>query len=137
MSFLNKNHSLSAPAFPAGRFGVKHYKTNSPKYSGVNKTVKLFITLFFLVVVTNAQKIEHEGKEYHIKGNKIFLNDLDVTANLTIQQLADIRNKLKNKLAREERISTAEKATKKAEKKQQKAKKNETLEKAAEIICSI
>ena len=126
MNFLKKNHSLSAPAFLAGRFGVKHYKTNSPKYSEVNKTVKLFIMLFFLflVVVTNAQKIEHEGKEYHIKGDKIFLNDLDVTANLTIQQLADIRNKLKNKLAREERISAAEKAKKKLRKNSKKLKRN-------------
>ncbi len=112
MNFSKKNNSLSAPALPAGKFGIKHHKTNR---SFVNKTVKLFIPLFFLflVVVINAQKIEHEGKEYHIKGDKIFLNDLDVTTNLTAQQLADIRNKLKNKLAREERISIAEKATKK------------------------
>jgi len=115
MNFSKKNRSFPAPDLPAGRFGVKHHKTNG---SFMSKTVKLFITLFFLflVVVINAQKIEHEGKEYHLKGDKIFLNDLDVTTNLTIQQLADIRNKLKNKLAREERISIAEKVAKKAAK---------------------
>lgn len=91
------------------------------------KTLKLFITMFllFIFVAVSAQKIEHEGKEYLVKGDKIFLNDIDVTTNLTTQQQATIKNKLKNRLVREERISTAEKATKKAEKKQKKAEKKQ------------
>ncbi len=118
MDFLNKNHSFLA-------FDVERHKTNSPEYSGVSKTVKLLITMFllFVLVAVNAQKIEHDGKEYHVKGDKIFLKNINVTVNLTPQQQATIKNKLKNKLAREERITTAEKATKKAEKKQKKAEK--------------
>ncbi len=97
----------------------------------------LFFTFcLFITVLMNAQKIEHEGKEYHVKGEKIFFNKLDITANLTTQQLADIKNKLKNKLDREERISIAEKARKKAEKKQKQAEKELKKKKKAESNLS-
>ena len=71
----------------------------------------LFLTFcLFITVLMNAQKIEHEGKKNHVKSEKIFFDKLDTSANLTTQQLVDIKNKLKNKLAREERVSDAEKA---------------------------
>ena len=43
------------------------------------KNVKLFIAIvcIFMVALANAQKIEHEGKEYHVKGEKILLNGVD------------------------------------------------------------
>ncbi len=60
------------------------------------KTLKLLITTFFLFIfaLVNAQKIEYIGKEYHVKGDKIFLNDIDFTTNLTTQQQAEIKNKI-------------------------------------------
>jgi hypothetical protein len=97
------------------------------------KNVKLFIAIvcLFMVALVNAQQIEHEGKEYRVKGEKIFLNDVDVTADLSADEQLVIKNKLKNKIATEKRLKSAEKAQKQAENKQKKAeKKQKQAEKA-------
>ncbi len=91
------------------------------------KNVKLFIAIvcFFMVALVNAQKIEHEGKEYHVKGEKILLNGVDITADLSADEQLVIKNKLKNKIATEKRLKSAEKAQKQAENKQKKAEKKQ------------
>ena len=89
------------------------------------KNVKLFIAIIclFMVTILNAQQIEHEGKEYRVKGEKIFLNGVEVTADLSVDEQLVIKNKLKKKIALDKKIKSAEKAQKQAENKQKKAEK--------------
>ncbi|MEZ4840153.1 MAG: hypothetical protein R2821_01180 [Flavobacteriaceae bacterium] len=91
------------------------------------KKTKFLLLLFvlFFVSVAHAQKVEHEGKEYKVKGSKILLNDEDVTTQLTEEQQKEIKRKLKEKLDKEEKIKKAEKAQKKSEKKQKAAEKQQ------------
>ena len=91
------------------------------------KNVKLFISIvcLFMMTILNAQQIEHEGKEYRVKGEKIFLNGVEVTADLSADEQLVIKNKLKNKIATDNKIKSAEKAENKAENKQKKAEKKQ------------
>ncbi len=91
------------------------------------KNVNLFIAIvcLFMVTILNAQQIEHNGKEYRVKGEKIFLNGVEVTADLSADEQLVIKNKLKNKIATEKKIKSAEKAQNKAENKQKKAEKKQ------------
>jgi len=91
------------------------------------KNVKLFIAIvcLFMVTILNAQQIEHEGKEYRVKGEKIFLNGVEVTADLSADEQLVIKNKLKKKIALDKKIKSAEKAQKQAENKQKKAEKKQ------------
>ena len=91
------------------------------------KNVKLFIAIvcLFMVTILNAQQIEHNGKEYRVKGEKIFLNGVEVTADLSADEQLVIKNKLKNKIATDKKIKSAEKAQNKAENKQKKAEKKQ------------
>ncbi|MCF6296383.1 MAG: hypothetical protein L3J08_00095 [Flavobacteriaceae bacterium] len=97
------------------------------------KNLKCLVLTFclFISVLIHAQEIEPKEGQYTIKDDKVFLNDEDVTTSLTTKQLADIKSKLKNEVAREEKIEKAKKEAKKAEKKQKKAeKKQKKAEKA-------
>ena len=91
------------------------------------KNVTLFIAFvcLFMVTILNAQQVEHEGKEYRVKGEKIFLNGVEVTANLSADEQLVIKNKLKNKIATDKKIKSAENAQKQAENKQKKAEKKQ------------
>ena len=91
------------------------------------KNVKLFIAIvcLFMVTILNAQQIEHEGKEYRVKGEKIILNGVEVTADLSADEQLVIKNKLKKKIALDKKIKSAEKAQKQAENKQKKAEKKQ------------
>ena len=91
------------------------------------KNVKLFIAIvcLFMVTILNAQQIEHNGKEYRVKGEKIFLNGVEVTADLSADEQLVIKNKLKNKIATDKKIKSAQKAQNKAENKQKKAEKKQ------------
>ena len=91
------------------------------------KNVKLFIAIvcLFMVTILNAQQIEYEGKEYRVKGEKIFLNGVEVTADLSADEQLVIKNKLKKKIALDKKIKSAEKAQKQAENKQKKAEKKQ------------
>jgi len=91
------------------------------------KNVKIFIAMvcLFMVTFVYAQQIEHEGKEYRVKGEKIFLNGEEVTADLLADEQLIIKNKLKNKIATEKKVKSAEKAQNKAENKQKKAEKKQ------------
>jgi len=66
-----------------------------------------------------AQKVMVEGKEYKVKGEKIFLGKEDITATLSVQE----RQKISSALAKNLALEKAEKEAKKAEKKQKKAEK--------------
>ena len=91
------------------------------------KNAKLFISIvcLFMMTILNAQQIEHEGKEYSVKGEKIFLNGVEITADLSADEQLVIKNKLKNKIATDKKIKSAEKAQNKAENKQKKAEKKQ------------
>ena len=91
------------------------------------KNLNILFTIACLLFSTlmNAQQIEHEGKEYQIKGDIILLDGVDVTNSFTKQQQTTIQNKLKNKLALDKKIKNAEKAQKKAVSKQKKAEKKQ------------
>ena len=91
------------------------------------KNVKIFIAIvsLFMVTLLSAQQIEHEGKEYRVMGEKIFLNGVEVTADLSADEQLVIKNKLKSKIATDKKIKSAEKAQKRAENKQKKAEKKQ------------
>lgn len=93
---------------------------------------KFLFVLFglLLISVCSAQKVTHQNKEYLVKGDKIFLENVDVTNELPDEVKVTIRNKLKEQLQHEEQLKKSEKAKKKAEKKQKIAeKKQEKAEK--------
>ena len=63
MNFSKKNHNLSAPAFLAGRFSMKHHKTNRNSVS--NKLITI-VVLAIIIISCN------DGKKSKInEGNKI------------------------------------------------------------------
>ncbi|PID69226.1 MAG: hypothetical protein CR989_02895 [Flavobacteriales bacterium] len=91
------------------------------------KKLQFILTLFLLLlsVTVLAQKIEYNGKEYHVKKDKIFLDGVDVTTSLNDAERTAIKTTLAEKLAREKKLKEAEEAQKKAEKKQKKAEKSQ------------
>ena len=90
-----------------------------------NVTRFIAIVCLFMITILNAQLIEHDGKEYRVKGEMIFLNGVEVTADLSADEQFVIKNKLKNKIATDKKIKSAEKAQNKAENKQKKAVKKQ------------
>jgi len=87
------------------------------------KNFKIISSIFFFLIclMTYAQKVEFNGKKYHVKGEHIFLNGTDVTATLSTEHL----NNIKNKLTREEQLKKVDKQKQKAESKQKKAEKKQ------------
>tara|TARA_R110002073_G_scaffold279026_1_gene442955 strand:+ start:214968 stop:215453 length:486 start_codon:yes stop_codon:yes gene_type:complete len=91
------------------------------------KNIK-YITALLFVLCTSilfAQKIEHNGKEYNIKGEKIFMNGVDVTSDLSPLEQNTLKAKLRIKLSDEKKAEALAKEKKKALQKQKKAEKKQ------------
>ncbi len=81
-------------------------------------SIFLFAALL-LCSFTFAQKVTYQGKDYKIKGDKIFIGKEDITASLSVQEQSNIKSHLQKNLD----LAKAEKQRKKAEKKQKKTEK--------------
>lgn len=95
------------------------------------KKIKVVLTAILLVAFTmvQAQNIEYNGVKYLVKKNAIFVDKVDVTNTLSLEEQASIKNALSEQILAEKRLKEAEKAQKEAEKAQRKAEKKQ---KAAE-----
>lgn len=95
------------------------------------KTLKVFLTtvLLFVITLSFAQKVDYNGATYWVKGDAIFMGESDITSTLSIEEQANIKNRLSEQILADEKLKTAEKAQNKAEKAQRKAEKKQ---KAAE-----
>jgi len=89
----------------------------------MKKLIILTVSLFLMANMILAQKIGHEGKEYHIKGDKIFMNGVEITNDLSPLERNVLKTKLKLKLSDEKKAKEIEKERKTAIKKQKKAEK--------------
>ncbi|MCK0130311.1 hypothetical protein MWU59_02250 [Flavobacteriaceae bacterium F08102] len=87
------------------------------------KNLKYIVFMLAMVVSmgVKAQKILVQGKEYKVKGEKIFLGKEDVTESLSSEE----RQNIKSQLAKTIALEKAAKEAKKAEKKQKKAEKEQ------------
>ena len=96
--------------------------------------MKYLIVVFFLTfgLVANAQKVESNGTEYKVKGEKIFKNGEDVTDLLTEAEKLQIKNALAEKIKKEKANKEKEKVKSDLKKKEKKHKKSEKKQKKAE-----
>jgi len=64
------------------------------------KLIKIILTTLFLsvVVFTNAQEVVNNGNTYQVKGEVIFMDGIDVTKTLTLEEKEQIKNAAKVKL---------------------------------------
>jgi len=85
----------------------------------------IVVAVFLFFAYSQAQNVTYNGKEYTVKKDKIYFEDKDITASLTVDQIKNIKNRLNENLAIEKRIRIAEKEKSKAEKKQKKAEKKQ------------
>ena len=83
------------------------------------------VVIFLFFAYSQAQNVTYNGKEYTVKNDKIYFEDKDITATLTVDQITNIKNRLNENLALEKRIKIAEKEKSKAEKKQKQAEKKQ------------
>ena len=91
----------------------------------MKKIIILTISLFLMANMILAQKISHEGKDYHIKGDKIFMNGVEITNDLSPLERNVLKTKLKLKLSDEKKAKKLEKERKTAIQKQKKAEKKQ------------
>lgn len=89
------------------------------------KTIKILLStvLLFTVTIVHAQKINHQGKIYDVKKDRIFLKGKDVSQTLTATEATAIKDALKHKAALEKvekEKKIIEKKLKSAEKEQRK-----------------
>ena len=91
----------------------------------MKKIIFLTVSLFLLANMLLAQKISHEGKEYKIKVDKIFMNGVDVTNDVSSFDQNFLKTKLKLKISDEKKAKKLEKERKKAIQKQKKAEKKQ------------
>lgn len=91
------------------------------------KSIKVLITIILLfgVTISQAQKIEYNGVNYVVKKNAIFMDDKDITNNLSLEEQVNIKNALSQKILTDKKLKEAEKAQKKAGKKQKAAEKKQ------------
>lgn len=81
------------------------------------------VVIFLFFAYSQAQNVTYNGKEYTVKNDKIYFEDKDITATLTVDQITNIKNRLNENLTVEKRINLAEKKQKQAEKKQKQAER--------------
>jgi len=91
----------------------------------MQKIIFLTISLILMTNMVLAQKISHEGKEYNIKGDKIFLNGVEVTNDLSSFDQNFLKSKLRLKLSDEKKAKKLEKERKTAINKQKRAEKKQ------------
>lgn len=91
----------------------------------------IVVVVFLVFTYSQAQNVTYNGKEYTVKKDKIYFEDKDITAILTVDQITGIKHRLNENLAREKRLKIAEKEISKAEKKRKKAEKKQ---KQAELV---
>jgi hypothetical protein len=93
----------------------------------IMKNLRSIITvaIFLFFSYSQAQNVTYNGKEYTVNNDKIYFEDKDITATLTVDQITDIKNRLNENLAVEKRIKIAEKEKSNAEKKQKQAEKKQ------------
>jgi Mg-chelatase subunit ChlI len=72
---------------------------------------------------SNAQEVIVNETVYHIKGDKITLDDVDVTTKLSFEEKEQIRTVLKQNIAEEKKTKKLEKTQKKQQKEQKKLEK--------------
>ena len=101
------------------------YLCYSTKTKIMKKLIILTVSFILMANMVLAQKISHEGKEYHIKGEKIFMNGVDVTNDLTPFDQNFLKSKLRLKISDEKKAKKLEKENKKALQKQKKAEKKQ------------
>ena len=94
--------------------------------------MKLLITFIFVMsgLIVNGQEVMMNGKSYEVKKGVIYLDGLDVTSTLTIEEqnaiharFQELSENLRIKEELEKNAKKAEKAQKKTEKKLKKAEK--------------
>ena len=87
--------------------------------------VVLTVILLFMFVIAQAQKVQYNGKIYLVKGNAIFVDKVDVTNTLSIEDQNRIKNKLSEQILADKKLKENEKAEKKAEKRIKAAEKKQ------------
>ena len=87
--------------------------------------VVLTVILLFMFVIAQAQKVQYNGKNYLVKGNDIFVDKVDVTNTLSIEDQNRIKNKLSEQILADKKLKENEKAEKKAEKRIKAAEKKQ------------
>jgi len=83
------------------------------------------VAIFLFFSYSQAQNVTYNGKEYTVNNDKIYFEDRDITATLTVDQITNIKNRLNENLAVEKRINITEKEKSKAKKKQKQAEKKQ------------
>lgn len=91
----------------------------------MNKKIKILIAtvLLFTVTLVHAQKINHQGKVYEVKKDRIFLKGKDISQTLSATEASAIKDALRHKVTLEKVQAEKKKIEKKlkaAEKEQRK-----------------